>query len=170
MRTNDLRVAIVFVWFEQDFQMVLKDKGFWILQLTGWLLFAYLVYAQAIPAFDYDLGIAMGTQEPAGTITDVGVAFFWGYAFADVVSYIPLLALGLIGHALHKTWGRVALAGALGITIYWPITALAAVVFAQDAPGWNLPIPLEYWIVLSGLVVWGCWGLWRLCLEFNAKH
>ena len=49
--------------------MVLKDKGFWILQLTGWLLFAYLVYAQAIPAFDYDLGIAMGTQEPAGTIT-----------------------------------------------------------------------------------------------------
>jgi len=67
------------------------------LQIPGWLLLAYLVYAQAIPAFDYELGIRMGTQESAQRITEVGVAFWYGFAFADLVIYIPLLGAGLIG-------------------------------------------------------------------------
>ena len=46
----------------------------WGLQVPGWLLFAYLVYAQAIPAFDYQLGVRMGTQESARQITDAGAA------------------------------------------------------------------------------------------------
>ena len=33
----------------------------WILQATGWLLVAYLTYAQLIPAFDYELRARMGT-------------------------------------------------------------------------------------------------------------
>jgi len=147
-----------------------KAKGFLFLQVSGWLLLIYLIYSQAIPAFDYNLGVAMRTQEPPEIITEVGVAFFRGYAFADVISYIPLLALGLVGHSFRKTWGRIALAGALGITIYWPITALAAVVFAQDTPGWHLSVPLKYWIVLSSLAVWGCWGLWQLSRETNVLH
>ena len=32
----------------------------WWLQVPGWLLLAYLVFAQAIPAFDYELGVRMG--------------------------------------------------------------------------------------------------------------
>lgn len=77
----------------------------------GWLLLAYLVYAQAIPAFDYDLGVSMGTQEPAEQVTAVGVAFWYGFA----------------------------LAAALGITVYWPSVCLAAIIAAHDAPGWSLP-------------------------------
>jgi hypothetical protein len=35
-------------------------------------LVLYLIYAKAIPAFDYQLGVSMGTQESAEAITEVG--------------------------------------------------------------------------------------------------
>ena len=51
-----------------------RTSGFWALQIPGWALLAYLVYAQAIPAFNYETGVSMGTQESASQITEVGVA------------------------------------------------------------------------------------------------
>jgi len=51
---------------------------------------------------------------------------------------------------------------ALGVTIYWPVVCLAAVVAARDAPGWNLVNETPYWIVLPLITLWGAWGLWRL--------
>ena len=139
-----------------------RNIGSWFLQGSGWLLVVYLIYAQAIPAFDYDLGIAMGTQEPAQMISEVGVAFWYGFAFGDLVAYIPLLALGLIGFGLGRAWGRVILAAALGVTIYWPIVCLAAVVDARGAVGWDLADETPFWVVLPLIAVWGVWGLWQL--------
>lgn len=139
-----------------------RDFDFWLLHVPGWLLFSYLVYAQAIPAFSYDLGVTMGTQESAEQITEVGTAFWYGFALADLVTYIPLLALGLIGHWIGKRWGHILLSAALGITIYWPIVCLAAVVAARDATGWNLTDETPYWIVLPLIVLWGVWGLWNI--------
>ena len=81
---------------------------------------------QGIPAIDYDLGIAMGTQEPAAVITPVGVAFWFGFAFADLVIYIPMLGIGLAGHWREASWAPYVLGGALGITVYWPVVVLAA--------------------------------------------
>ena len=65
--------------------MTIKHRGlaFWALQLPGWLLLAYLVYAQGITAFGYDLGVAMGTQEPVEAITEVGAAFWYGFFLSD---------------------------------------------------------------------------------------
>jgi hypothetical protein len=123
-------------------------------------LFAYLVVAQAIPAFDYDLGVAMGTQEPAEAITRVGAAFWYGFAFGDLAVYIPLLAAGLTGFARNALWGRVLLAAALGITVYWPVVVLAAAVDARGAPGWLID-ESGYWVVLPAIGLWGIWGLWR---------
>jgi len=134
--------------------------GFWLIQIPGWLLLLYLIYAQAIPAFNYDIGVAMGTQESAEQITEVGVAFFYGFAFGDLVTYIPLLAIGLIGYWAGKMWGRVLLGAALGITVYWPVVCLAAVVAARDSTGWNLTNEILYWIVLPLIALWGAWGLW----------
>lgn len=139
-----------------------RDINFWLLHVPGWFLLLYLIYAQAIAAFSYDLGIAMGTQESAKQISEVGVAFWYGFAFGDLVIYIPLLAIGLIGHWLSQKWARVMLAAALGITIYWPIVSLAAVVAARDAEGWNLINETPYWIVLPLITLWGAWGLWRI--------
>ncbi len=133
---------------------------FWTVLVPGWLLCAYLVYAQAIPALDYELGVSMGTQESAEQITAVGAAFWYGFAFGDLVIYIPLLAIGLIGFKARRLWGRALLAAALGITVYWPVVVLAATVDARGAPGWNLD-ESGYWVVLPVIVVWAFWGLWR---------
>jgi hypothetical protein len=140
--------------------MLKRGFGFWLLQGPGWLLLIYLIYAQGIPAFDYQLGVTMGTQESAAQITEVGASFFWGFAFADLVIYIPLLTAGLIGHWLAKTWGQVMLAAALGITAYWPIVSLATVVAAKDVNGWNLSAEADYWAVLPVIVLWAVYGFW----------
>ena len=138
------------------------NSGFWLIQAPGWLLFFYLVIAQAIPAFDYQLGVAMGTQEPASTISEVGVAFWQGFAWGDLLVYIPLLGLGLVGHARERRWGILALAAALGITIYWPVVCLAAVVAARGASGWHLGDETEYWVVLPLITAWGAAALWQI--------
>jgi hypothetical protein len=49
----------------------------------------------------------MGTQEPAKKITEVGTAFWYGFAFADLVVYLPLLGAGLVGHWLERPWWPV---------------------------------------------------------------
>ena len=141
--------------------MTARKLDLWLLQLPGWLLVAYLVYAQAIPAFDYELGVRMGTQESAEQVTEVGAAFWYGFAFADLVLYIPLLAAGLIGFARRRLWGRVVLGAALGITAYWPIVVLAAAVDARGAAGWYLD-ETPYWPVLSVIVLWSLVGLYRI--------
>jgi len=141
-----------------------QGRGDWIIFGPGWMLLLYLVYAQAIPAFDYQLGVRMGTQESADAVTEVGVAFWYGFAFGDLITYIPLLAAGLVGHWLRKTWGLVALAAALGITVYWPVVCLATVVAARGAAGWSLADETTFWIVLPLIALWGVIGLWHLAV------
>ena len=138
------------------------DVNFWLLQVPGWFLLVYLIYAQGITAFSYELGVSMGTQESAETITEVGTAFWYGFALGDLVTYIPILFAGLIGHMLGKQWGNITLAAGLGITVYWPVVCLAAVVDARDAPGWNIANETPFWIVLPLIAIWGAWGLWTL--------
>lgn len=136
-----------------------REKSFWLIQIPGWILLIYLVYAQGITAFGYDIGVSMGTQEPVETITEIGAAFWYGFAFGDLVIYIPILLIGLIGHFRATRWGRIWMAAALGITVYWPIVCLAAVVYARGATGWNFTNEAPYWIVLSLIFFWGIWGL-----------
>jgi len=133
--------------------------SFWGLQIPGWLLLVYLVYAQGITAFNYELGVSMQTQEPAELITEVGTAFWYGFAFGDLVFYIPILLIGLIGCIRGNQWGRVAMAAALGITVYWPIVCLAAMVDARGAAGWHLSNETSLWVVLPLITAWGAWGL-----------
>jgi hypothetical protein len=135
-------------------------KSGWLL-IPGWILLTYLVYAQAIPAFDYELGVRMGTQEPADRISEVGAAFWYGFALADLVIYIPLLGAGLIGHWLARPWWRPILGAALGITLYWPVVVLAAAVDARDASGWDID-ETAYWIVLPTIALWALWGLFLI--------
>jgi len=139
-----------------------QPASFWFLQTSGWLFVMYLVYAQGVAALNYDYGVAMGTQESAARITEVGAAFWYGFAFGDAVFYIPLLAIGLVAFAKGRGWGRNLLIAAMGITVYWPIVCLSAVVAARGAPGWSLPKETDYWIVLPLIALWGVWGLWWL--------
>jgi hypothetical protein len=148
--------------------MARRNVGFWLVQGPGWLLLVYLVYAQAIPAFDYGLGVQMGTQEPADRITEVGTAFWYGFAFGDLAVYIPLLGVGLVALWKRMVWGRVVAGAALGITVYWPVVSLAAVVKAREAEGWFLGDETAYWIVLPVIALWGLWGLWWVARSDSA--
>ncbi|MCP4098688.1 MAG: hypothetical protein GY748_20870 [Planctomycetaceae bacterium] len=133
---------------------MLEQVTFWIIQGPGWALFTYLVVAQCVAAFSYDLGVRMGTQEPSNQVTQVGVALFWGFAFADLIFYTPLLGVGLVAHWIGTNWAVAALAAALGTTIYWPVTCLATIWKARGAEGWNLPKESQYWVVLPIIAGW----------------
>ena len=137
----------------------MSSFAFWALQITGWLLVAYLIVAQCVSAFSYAAGVRMGTQEPAETITEVGAATWWAFAFGDLIFYTPLLAIGLAGQLLSADWALPVLAAALGVTVYWPIVCLAAIHRARGASGWSLPKEWQYWIVLPTIALWGLWGL-----------
>jgi hypothetical protein len=142
-----------------------RNASFWIIQVPGWLLLVYLVIAQGVPAFDYELGTRMGTQEPAETITEVGTAFWYGFALGDLLVYIPILLAGLIGHMRTRPWGRILLSAGLGITVYWPVVCLITIADARDAAGWSIANETPYWIVLPLITVWGIWGLWAAVKE-----
>ena len=137
----------------------MSNIAFWIIQVPGWLLFLYLVAAQCTAAVSYALGVKVGTQEPSERITEVGVAFFKGYAGADLVFYVPLLGLGLLGHYLGTSWSTVVLSAALGVTVYWPIACLWTVRAARGTEGWDLPKEEQYWFVLPAISGWGALGL-----------
>ncbi|MGB5707300.1 MAG: hypothetical protein WBM41_10720 [Arenicellales bacterium] len=141
-----------------------RGCDFWLFQGLGWLLFFYLLYAQVVSAFSYDLGVSMGTQEPAEIISEVGVAFWKGFAVSDLI-YVPLLGVGLLGQLQSPVRGKIIFAAALGITIYWPIVSLVAVYVARNADGWNLQGEFAYWIVLPVIALWGFWGMLRLHRE-----
>jgi hypothetical protein len=140
--------------------------AFWTIQLPGWMLLAYLLVAQCTAAISYSLGIKMGTQEPADRVTEVGVAFWKGYAGADLIFYTPLLGIALIGHYLRTSWAEPALAAALGVTVYWPIACLWTVKAARGAKGWHLAKEAQYWVVLPIIASWGVVALILLLLGF----
>ena len=101
----------------------------------------------------------MGTQEPADSVTQVGVAFWKGYAGADLIFYTPLLGIGLVGHLQRAAWVELILGAALGITVYWPLACLWTIRAARGASGWQLPKEHQYWIVLPAIALWGIVGL-----------
>ncbi|MDQ2090650.1 hypothetical protein [Marimonas arenosa] len=137
---------------------------FLLIQVPGWALFIYLVIAQCSAAVSWRLGERMGTQETAENVTAVGVAFWKGYAFADLVLYTPLLGLGLFGHASGASWAPLALGAALGITAYWPLACLRSISAARGAAGWTLPKERDYWVVLPLIAAWGLLGIVLLWL------
>lgn len=146
-------------------EAVKRNAEYWAVQGPGWLLVLYLIYAQAIAAFNYELGVRMGTQESAEAITAVGTAFWYGFAFGDLLVYIPLLVAGLVGHWCGRSWARAVLGAALGITVYWPVVVLASSVAARGAPGWNVADETAYWSVLPLVALWGVFGLWRVAFR-----
>ncbi len=143
----------------------MTNFAFWFIQIPGWVLFAYLVFAQCIPAVSYRTGVRMGTQEPPENITEVGVAFFKGFAVADLVLYVPLLGAGLAGQILQADWAPLVLGAALGITIYWPIVCLWAVKSARHSASWSLPKEGQYWVVLPIIVLWSLCSLGLLLMS-----
>ena len=62
------------------------------------------------------------------------------------------------------------MAAALGITVYWPVVCLTALVDARHATGWNLTDETQYWVVLPLITIWGLWGVWYIIKESRQQQ
>ncbi|NIR25424.1 MAG: hypothetical protein GWN77_00210, partial [Gammaproteobacteria bacterium] len=80
-----------------------------------------MIAGQTGALIDYDFTVSIGMQESAEELTDFGVVWAKGFAFADTLIYIPLFITGIIGTLKRRRWGALALFGALAITAYWPL-------------------------------------------------
>ena len=104
----------------------------------------------------------MGTQDPADVVTEVGVAFWKGFSFADMLFYIPLLGYALATYDDVTQKNKTYLAAALGITVYWPIVCLKAAISARGAPGWSLD-DRPFLLLLPLIILWAACQM--ACLE-----
>lgn len=140
----------------------LRPLGFWPLMICGGLLTAVYILGQGVAVIDYERAVAWGFQEPANDVGITGLAFNLGFAFADMLFYVPILIVGLWGLWHRKAWGLPAMAAALGISVYWPTVCTIALVFGHGQAGFGYPDALTYLPLTFSSFVYGVWGLWYL--------
>jgi len=144
-----------------------RNAGFWILCFTAIIILLVLFIGQMMSFINYDFTISIGLQEPESLIGEMGVAINKGFGVGDTIIYIPLLITGLAGLWLRKEWGILAMAGAMGITAYWPMVSIFFMLFAKDTPGFNFTDFTSYTIILTVITFYGLWGLWYLYKNKN---
>lgn len=137
-----------------------RPLGFWMLIIGGAVFSCAFIAGQTLSLIDYERTVAWGLQEPGHAIGITGRAYNFGFAFADTVFYVPVLAVGLWGLWSRKAWARVVMAAALGISVYWPVVCTAALMFGQGQPGFGYAAPEAYLALTLPSLVYGLWGLW----------
>jgi hypothetical protein len=133
--------------------------GFWILMVVGILVLVVLFLGQMMSFISYEFTVMIGLQESVDVIGEMGVAVNKGFGVGDTIIYIPLMVMGLIGLWIRKEWGILTMAGALGITAYWPMVSLFLLLFAKGSPGFNFTNYTSYAIILILITIYGIWGL-----------
>lgn len=139
-----------------------RSFAYWFLLGFGALLTIFFLLGQTMAIIDYGLAVALGLQEPATDITAVGVAFNKGFGFGDTFVYIPLFIGGLIGLLKRNAFGPFLMAGAMAITVYWPVVCLSALFYAKGSAGFQFNNYLSYAVLLALILVYGAWGGWYL--------
>ncbi len=139
-----------------------RTVGFWVLMVIGILLSAMLLLGQTMSFINYDFAVSIGLQESRDAVGEIGVAINKGFGVGDTIVYVPLLVIGIVGLWLKKKWGLFAMAGALGITAYWPMVCLFFLLFAKGSPGFNFTSFTSYTILLTAITIYGLWGFWYL--------
>jgi len=136
--------------------------GFWILMVVGILVLVVLFLGQMMSFISYEFTVMIGLQESVDVLGEMGVAVNKGFGVGDTIIYIPLMVMGLIGLWIRKEWGILTMAGALGITAYWPMVSLFLLLIARGSPGFNFTNYTSYAIILILITIYGIWGLWYL--------
>ena len=139
-----------------------RTIGFWIFLILGMFVLVMLLLGQTMSFINYEFTVSIGLQESVEVIGEMGVAVNKGFGVGDTIIYIPLLIIGLAGLWFRKKWGVLVMAGAMGITAYWPLVCLFILLFAQGSPGYNFTDFTSYTILLTALTFYGFWGLWYL--------
>ena len=109
---------------------------------------------QTMAIVNYDFA-AIPLQEPLAEITAAGVALNKGFGFGDILFYMPLFVVGIIGLLKRSALGLYTMFEAMAITVYWPIVSLSTVFYAKGSPGWYFADYTSYSIFLSLIVYYG---------------
>ena len=147
-----------------------RPVGIMILLITGFLLLVMLLAGQTMAIIDYDFAVSMGLQESEEELGERGIATNKGFGVGDTVVYIPLLVIGLVGIMRRRRWGVLAMGGAMGITVYWPITCLFILYFSRGMHGFNFTNFVSYTVILSIITLYGLWGLVYLHRKKDLFH
>ncbi|MBT8315016.1 MAG: hypothetical protein KJP26_11205 [Maribacter sp.] len=139
-----------------------RGFGFWALILTSILLSLFLLVGQTFSLFNYEAAVAFGLQESVEEVTQVGIAFAKGFAFADTITYIPLLLLGIIGLLKRTKWGIYAMFACCAISVYWPLVHLYAIHVGKSVMILHPEKYVSFPITLSIIILYGLWGMWYL--------
>ena len=139
-----------------------RNFGLKILIITSMLLMLFLLAGQTFSLFNYEAAVDMGLQESAEEITEVGIAFAKGFAFADTIAYIPLLLIGIIGLLKRTKWGVYAMFASCAISVYWPLVHLYAIYIGIDVIILHPEKYVSFPITLSFIILYGLWGMWFL--------
>jgi len=84
------------------------------------------------------------------------------FGVSDTLIYLPLLLSGIIGLWLRKSWGFIAMLGALSITAYWPVMHIFYVLYAEGLPGFNFTDFTSFITTLIIITLYGLWGMFYL--------
>ena len=144
-----------------------RPFGFWVLVVLGMLILVMLFVGQMMSFINYEFTVSIGMQESVDVIGEMGVAVNKGFGVGDTIIYIPLLLFGIVGLLIRKRWSIYAMAGALGISAYWPVVSIFILIFARGTPGFNFSQYASYSILLTVITVYGLWGLWYLLANRN---
>ena len=139
-----------------------RNLGLKILIITSIVLMLFLLSGQTFSLINYEAALDLGLQESAEEITEVGIAFAKGFAFADTIAYIPLLLIGIIGLLKRTKWGVYAMFASCAISVYWPLVHLYAIYIGVDVIILHPEKYVSFPITLSFIILYGLWGMWYL--------
>ena len=118
-----------------------------------------LLAGQTMALIDYDFAVETGLQEHIDEVTVLGVEMNKAFGASDTFVYIPLIVIALVGLIGRKSWALIPTAAVMGISAYWSVTMIFALLFFEGTPGYRLQPGMEYWIILSTYTLFGVWGL-----------
>ncbi len=137
-------------------------RGLIVLLSLAVFLVVLLLLGQTLALFNYELTVSLGLQESTDEIGGVGIAYAKGFGFGDTIVYIPLLIFGIIGLIQAKKWGLYSMFAALGITAYWPMVNLYAVLIGRGVINLTSDKYITYSILLPLITIYSLWGMWYL--------
>ena len=139
-----------------------RNFSFKILIITSILLMLFLISGQTFSLINYEAAVGLGLQESAEEVTEVGIAFAKGFAFADTIAYIPLMLIGVIGLLKRTKWGAHAMFASCAISVYWPLVHLYAIYVGIGVITLHPEKYVSFPIILSLIIIYGLWGMWYL--------
>lgn len=138
----------------------------WVVALVGLVLIGLLGALQLVavlrPRARWTVETVYG-GDPGATDATAYFAFNQGFAWADVLVWVPLQVVASVGMLLGQEWGFLL---ALAAAVPWVYTAIPFFIWDRDL-GFRKPT-FNYWVVIWGM--WPAFGLFQGAYAFTRLY